>query len=708
MKSREEGIEKIIDGNQSPPRRFPIHRPIGAALCLLPAIAMAALDPVTDAADRLDPEAPALAAAARSPEPALRARAAEAFGRIQKPACVDPLLGLVHDRSPLVREAALFALGQLAWKAGFAAGREPEIVRAIAPMLTDRDRGIRLAAIEATGKLGMERAPESLAPLLSDRDGAIRAEALLGLFRYRFVFRQRNPGETPAPLPQPVLDRMLPLARDRRAEVRRALVYGFARFKDERALSLVAALSDDPDEWTRLFSLLALTRIGDPSSAEAVEARLHDRSANVRRAAVQAAAAVGWAEAAGVLRHDPDLHVRSAVAEVLAGAVLLPGDRVPDWLRELARDCQVEVRSAAVRALASRLKGAAREDLRAAFSDAADSVRAAAVEAMASLPAGDRDALFPLVLADGSVAVRGALVALVAADPRPEALALIERELSSARVDVRAAAITALASRKEPRALDLAWQAYLENPGMRLVALREAVVGALAAFEGEASTGRLREVVHDPAYPVAVAAHQLLVKRGVRDVTPPEELLTFSPYRDLALPERPVVTLETTKGAIVMVLYRDLAPVHVANAVGLVRQGFFDGETWQRVVPNFVIQGGSPSPLGEEGQEWLLRAEVNRARFGRGAVGMSRGDLFGTGDSEFFVDHVPAPHLDGQYTCFGQVVRGLRVLDRIEAGDLILRATEGGDAAAAGGWSTLTDGIEAGAHAGPVIPARRP
>ena len=160
-----------------------------------------------------------------------------------------------------------------------------------------------------------------------------------------------------------------------------------------------------------------------------------------------------------------------------------------------------------------------------------------------------------------------------------------------------------------------------------------------------------------------------------------DEKLTFSPYRDLAVPEHPVLTLETTKGTMVLVLDRDAAPVHVANAVGLVRKGFFDGKTWQRVVPNFVIQGGAPSPLGSEGQEWLLRAEVNRSRFGRGAVGMSRGDLFGTGDSEFFAGHVPAPHLDGQYTRFGQVVRGLDVLDRIEAGDLILRATVRGTAA---------------------------
>jgi cyclophilin family peptidyl-prolyl cis-trans isomerase len=59
----------------------------------------------------------------------------------------------------------------------------------------------------------------------------------------------------------------------------------------------------------------------------------------------------------------------------------------------------------------------------------------------------------------------------------------------------------------------------------------------------------------------------------------------------------------------------------VANFVGLVREGFFDGKTWQRVAPNFVIQGGSPSPLGWESQKFMLRAEINGLRFERAATG---------------------------------------------------------------------------------------
>ena len=643
---------------------------------LLPGLALGGLDPVTDAADRLDPTAPVLLEAARSPLASRRIKAAEAFGRIQRPACVDPLLALLRDRSPRVREAALFALGQFGWKAEFSGGREAPIASAVARFLDRGDRGVRLAAVEAIGKVAMERAPELLAPLLTGRDAAIRTEALLGLTRYRFVLWLRS-GKAPAPLPQAVLDRMRPLRQDRSPEVRRALLYAFTRFKDPRTLELLTALLRDRDEWTRFYCLVGLTKLADPSSAVGAREALADRSPHVRLAAVRALAAMGRGEAAAPARADGDLHVRAGVATALAGASESAGGDVAGWLRELAGDPRSEVRAAAVQALATRFKEGATEDVRRSLHDPSEAVRAAGVGALKALPAGDRATLLPIALADPAVAVRCAVLELVASDPGAEALALVERKLSSEQADERGAAVKALASREEPRALDLAWLAYQSNAGMRLGALRDAAIEAFAAFKGEKSDGYLRQALADPSSPVAMAAYRVLVGRGATDVVAPLETLTYSPYRDLAVPARPVLTLTTTKGPVVIALYRDLAPVHVANAVGLVRAGFFDGKTWQRVVANFVIQGGAPSPIGWEGQEWLLRAEVNRVRFGRGAVGMSRGELFNSGDSEFFVDHVPAPHLDGQYTCFGQVIAGMSAVDRIEPGDLIIAAREG-------------------------------
>ena len=110
------------------------------------------------------------------------------------------------------------------------------------------------------------------------------------------------------------------------------------------------------------------------------------------------------------------------------------------------------------------------------------------------------------------------------------------------------------------------------------------------------------------------------------------------------------------------------------NFLRLVDRRFFDGSRWHRVVPNFVIQDGDPRGDGNGGPGWVIRDEIDRRRYDRGAVGMA---LSGpdTGGSQFFVTHSPQPHLDGGYTVFGQVVQGTDVLDQIVQGDRIRRIT---------------------------------
>ena len=635
----------------------------------------AGLDPVIDAEDRLDPAASALVDGLNAKSAKTRARVATAYGRIQKPACVEPLLILLGDKAPAVRTAAIFALGQLAWKPEFADGRESETAAAIARHLNDKNIGIRVAAIEAIGKIGLDQTPTMVGPLLQDKSARVRAETLLSLFRYRFALRQRDPDSSTPDLPQAIVDMLPTLATDKDKLVRRSLIYGFARFKDTRGLSMAVELSMDKDEWTRFFAMLALTKIADASAAAAIEARLCDTSAIVRRAAVQATAAIGKTETLGVVVDDEAVHVRSAVATALGASIDTDGSQALEWLRELAGDASGEVRASAINALAKRFKDAVADDLSKAMGDACDQARAAAVEASASLSADKRKSIVDKALADSSVVVRCAALSLLATDASAEAFQVIQDNLGSAQVDVRAFAITALASRKEAQALDLGWKAYQDNMDARFIFLREAAVNVMAAFDNAVSNGYLREILKDAAYPVAVAAYKALVSRGVTDVDVPADALTFSPYRGLKTGKSPVVTLETTRGVIKIKCYPEQAPIHVANFIGLVRQGFFDGKTWQRVVPNFVIQGGSPSPLGGESQTYMLRAEINTIRFGRGAVGMSRYDLFDTGDSQLFITHVVDPHLDGMYTLFGQIVKGFDALDQIEAGDLIIKAT---------------------------------
>lgn len=129
-------------------------------------------------------------------------------------------------------------------------------------------------------------------------------------------------------------------------------------------------------------------------------------------------------------------------------------------------------------------------------------------------------------------------------------------------------------------------------------------------------------------------------------------------------------TLITSKGAFTIELLAEDAPLTVDNFVQLAKRGYFNGISFHRVVPNFVIQGGDPRGDGNGGPGYSIRCEINQVPFKRGAVGMA---LSGkdTGGSQWFVTHAPQPHLNGGYTVFGNVVAGMGVVDDIVRGDVI-------------------------------------
>ncbi len=132
--------------------------------------------------------------------------------------------------------------------------------------------------------------------------------------------------------------------------------------------------------------------------------------------------------------------------------------------------------------------------------------------------------------------------------------------------------------------------------------------------------------------------------------------------------------LETTRGRIVMELDADRAPWNVATLVALTRRHFYDGTLWHRVVPGFVVQGGSPRNSGWGGPDFVVPGEPSTALFDRGAVGIADAGP-DTGGSQLFIMHARAPHLEGRYTQVGRVVSAMDVVDALQVGDRILRAT---------------------------------
>ena len=152
----------------------------------------------------------------------------------------------------------------------------------------------------------------------------------------------------------------------------------------------------------------------------------------------------------------------------------------------------------------------------------------------------------------------------------------------------------------------------------------------------------------------------------------------------MAQPEDTMI-LETTKGRVVIEMRPDLAPGHVARIKELVREGFYDGIVFHRVIEGFMAQTGCPHGTGTGGSGKKLKAEFNKEKHVRGVVSMARAQDPNSGDSQFFICFDDATFLDGQYTAWGKVIEGMDNVDKIKRGepvrdpDKIIKATIAAD-----------------------------
>ena len=137
-----------------------------------------------------------------------------------------------------------------------------------------------------------------------------------------------------------------------------------------------------------------------------------------------------------------------------------------------------------------------------------------------------------------------------------------------------------------------------------------------------------------------------------------------------------VATVETNRGVIELELYPQYAPVTVNNFVFLAREGFYDGVSFHRVIPNFVIQGGDPTGTGRGGPGYRFKDEFegNPLKHETGVISMANAGA-NTNGSQFFITHSPQPHLDGRHTVFGKVSSGQDVVDAIQQGDVMNSVT---------------------------------
>ena len=133
-----------------------------------------------------------------------------------------------------------------------------------------------------------------------------------------------------------------------------------------------------------------------------------------------------------------------------------------------------------------------------------------------------------------------------------------------------------------------------------------------------------------------------------------------------------MVVIEMENGKKIKIeLYPDIAPISCENFEKLVKSGFYDGLTFHRVIPGFMIQGGCPKGNGTGGPGCTIKGEFsgngvkNDLKHTRGVLSMARSMMPDSAGSQFFIMHEDAPHLDGQYAAFGKVIDGMEVVDEI-------------------------------------------
>ena len=152
-------------------------------------------------------------------------------------------------------------------------------------------------------------------------------------------------------------------------------------------------------------------------------------------------------------------------------------------------------------------------------------------------------------------------------------------------------------------------------------------------------------------------------------------LLGIQSITDAGEKKSPRAVIEMDAGKIAIEFYEQDAPETVAKFIKLTKKGFYNGLSFHRVVPGFVVQGGDPKGDGTGGPGYTIKDEFNSRKHLTGTVAMARTPAPNSAGSQFYICLGPQPFLDGKYTVFGQVIDGMDIVMKIKRGDIMKKVT---------------------------------
>ena len=646
----------------------------------------------------------------RHPDPAVRAEAVRTLALVGELDFAPAMAAALSDPETVVRQAAAFALSQhWSWvqtdleKATHGAEIERWLLEALEDGFGIVGDALPTSSTSPTSDLPFAR---SLLRALGEFQGQDGTEAL-------FQATQLAPLRDAARLALAVRGkngRLPPLSEQRLDVLRLGMVEGSTDWTLAYLLAR-AGVEDAPEAQAGAESLLAALRRPRGASSSGLDAQAGATRAlgqlepgqavpsllaalgpevalRLRLNAVRAAIALGPEGAPVLLKAllDVDERIRVEAARALGGD---PSDEgfqalvAGLFLAERRVGCSSPDVEGRLRGLAaypdSWEAGDARHTKLQSLAEAGLAcedryVRAAAAGLLASLP-GEGVARRLQALAEGEldrlVLLEEAVGIASRVDPSLEGLLL--RWLAGPDPVLGAIAAEGLGKREGEHLTASLFSVYESSSQDGDWERRLAIVEALAA-RGELSEERASVMGLDPAPQVRRAVYQARLSAvgrtgsiGVAAANPSPEGLDDATW---AVADVIGATVATDRGSLRLALYPQVAPATVASFVRLASEGSYDGLSFHRVVPDFVVQGGDPEGTGWGGPGYTLRDEFSAIPYRRGTVGMARAGL-NTAGSQWFITHSPQPHLDGHYTVFGQVEEGMNVVDALRRGDRI-------------------------------------
>jgi peptidyl-prolyl cis-trans isomerase B (cyclophilin B) len=608
------------------------------------------------------------------PVPEVRRRAALAIGRIGKHDEIDRLFQMLDDTASEVSEAAVFAIGLC--------GNQNDALRLL-EMSNDFTPDLEALAVQAAGRLSDSTAldlNQTIALRLDHIDHRVREQAAYALFRGGF---------------SEAWSKLVDVCRhDSVRPVQIAALYALVRMRIAEPIELYEEWHSDSDPYVRSLAYRGLALSRSPQDVAIIASGLNDRDNNVVSQAISSLTSIASPKAVQhmvdrYMREDndklkvqllesftrlgdsslidyalEDIHDEEISTNIKAAAIKYlaktEGEEIIPLIDSLVETDHVYFRSMIADALGEIGGENVRPRLVSLFNDSAAVVRAAAFEALTEADSDNVDYYINTALKDDDYVINSYAVYKIGELDReeyvPQLMTLFEA--ADGKGSVR------------------------ENYDM--TEIKRAIVETVGKFITPEPDSLAEEILfrglHDPDYIVSKTA--AAIYKDKMEVNKDAYISQTEPFvstREIkkALVQyraNPEAVIHTNKGKIRIELYFDLAPMTVYNFIELARKGYYDRSVFHRVVPAFVIQGGSARGDGWGGPGYSLRCEYNPQTYTRGAVGMAHAGK-DTGDSQFFIALMPQPHLDGRYTLFGRVLEGMETADNIFRGDSVLSVT---------------------------------